>query len=58
MAVWTVRGTGERFEIPAGTKLGKQRAAGRRVAATRGRSRYDPDDEAGKPPAEIAPGSL
>ena len=49
VAVWTVREAGERFEISAGTKLGKQRAAGRRAAATRGRSRYDPDDEAARP---------
>ena len=46
VAVWTVRGAGQLFEIPAGAKLGKQRAVGRRAAATRGRSRYGPDDEA------------
>ena len=49
VAVWTVRGAGQLFEIPAGAKLGKQRAVGRRAATTRGRSRYDPDDEAAKP---------
>ena len=37
---------GQLFEIPAGAKLGNPREAGRRAAATRGRSRYDPDDEA------------
>ena len=49
VAVWTVRGAGQLFEIPAGTKLGKQRAAGRRAVATREWSRYDPDDEAARP---------